>query len=160
MRDLIVLKEAITQKQSVVGDVSTPEKNKLIAGFLGLIEQDKWSVKVPFLLTDNNGGLYNSPLLENTNYQEYLECYTDEETGGNGLFIHYEELRFSSSWNWMMHVIDSIERLNYKVTLSRNYFSIGEHKDNYIIETNFLTGNKLEGVYHCVVSFIEYLNKI
>ena len=96
---------------------------------------------------------------------EFMEYPGD----GNGRYfrptsealVYADSLPYHTSWEWLMEVVEKIERLGYTVNISRITTSIGEIGNE---ETMFSwvcgdVSKKLEITYNAVVQFIEWYNE-
>lgn len=83
----------------------------------------------------------------------------------NGEYIYIEDLEYNSSWDWLMPVVEKIERTNNGT--DDNYFNvtIGCGFDCTIFDAhheliiNTCEQTKIKTVYKAVVEFIEWYNK-
>jgi len=120
------------------------ENNKLIAEFMGLDELGRY---VP------------TKLLPSIKYGLFQGIFEIEET------------EFHISWDWLMPVVDKIEKLNFEINgvvssvdiniiygdcIIQDEDGLGEL---YIYKHSNESGNKLESVYRAVVEFIKWYNK-
>lgn len=106
--------------------MKTTENNKLIAEFMGALanqycEFDLWAT------------LYLAPIYEDS----------DSEDVDVKHFFKPEEMRFHSSWDWLMLVIERIEQVN-------------EGVPSQLI--NLTLFSELKEVYSAVVEFIKWHN--
>ena len=71
-------------------------------------------------------------------------------------------MRFHSDWNWIMEVVEAIEKLGYytknECIRNVNYFNIYELKNNE--ETFYGSGNnsKKEAVVQAIYQFLKWYN--
>ena len=110
--------------------------NKLIAEFMGCIHLLPFKNTNSFKMNDNG-------------------TRTEE-----GKWYRLNELKYHSSWDWLMPVIEKIERLGYAVNIYEQECRIFEDrtiKPKYKKITYELT--KIEAVYKAVVEFIKWYNK-
>lgn len=83
----------------------------------------------------------------------------------------FSELRFHSSWDWLMPVVEKIESLNFTdsdgeeysfdVTIRYGDVTIEDEdstRKNFHIHKHGTDGNKLNAVYEAVIEFIEWYN--
>lgn len=116
-------------------EVDTTENNKLIAEFMG--------------------GLYNNQarlsLQSNEIWLPYHGVCNYKNNNGKCLKYH-------SSWDWLMEVVEKIESLGHRVIIgfsgSKNYCEIG--LNNFFIQ--IFEETKIEAVYQAVVEFIKWYN--
>lgn len=75
----------------------------------------------------------------------------------NGIATKPEDMKFHSSWDWLMPVVEKIESLgNYGFTIYRNSTNI----NGLPIELANTRGNtKIEAVYNACVEFILWYNE-
>ena len=114
------------------------ENNKLIAEFMGYIYEDD-----RFFMEDSNGELVAKSQYEN---------------------LHHE-LKYDSSWDWLMPVVDKIESLNdtkgdpYRFTITMYDASI-KGTDIEILGDSYYEGSeqKIVSTYQAVVEFIKDYN--
>ena len=114
--------------------MNTQENNKLIAEFMGLKDGDK----------------YLSPSLEET------------ESIGLGMYVDSDEMRYHTSWDWLMPVVDKIESLSM-VSFEKNRQEEGDYqclftKGNDIFICHY-ADTSVEATYQAVVEFINEYNK-
>ena len=73
----------------------------------------------------------------------------------------HEYLDFHKSWDWLMEVVDKLEREGHPVYISSNNCSI-YWSTNAINNKEFIVDqygeNKMDAVYRAVVLFVKYLN--
>jgi hypothetical protein len=79
------------------------------------------------------------------------------------------ELKFDTSWDWLMPVVEKIELLQFEFSIS----SIIETKDDDrtliwfhdceirdgVISITSVSNKKIESVYDCIVKFIKWYNQ-
>lgn len=118
------------------------QNNKLIAEFMGLSKQH--------LDSDNKYPVYENPYTGE--YQESIE-------------LSYEE-----SWDWLMSVVEKIERLSFNVEIKSinqhvnskdqiNQFCNISHKYKDSLHFSRLNVSKIQSVYQTVIEFIEWHNE-
>ena len=106
------------------------ENNKLIAEFMGFIADKSFEVK---LVDGINTSYYY--------YKDDVMCLP-------------ETMRYNSSWNWLMEVVEKIERLeNNLKTETREEFTQFQKVLSLPIYT------KIEAVYNACVEFIKWYNE-
>lgn len=73
----------------------------------------------------------------------------------------HPELRYYNSWDWLMPVIEKIEKLGYAVKITSKYCSIARNHTykNPLIISEF-TDSKIKKVYDIVIGFIKYYNRL
>lgn len=116
---------------------------KLIADFIGLT----WNVNE-----------FES-FFEHTFMASYanLQYWDDMDSDFN--IDPYKYLRFSTSWDWIMPVIEKIETLSFEVI----FYKLGcmikfPNKEHLPIATNADT--KMKAVYDCILLFIKWHNSL
>ena len=129
-------------------DINIEEANKLIAEFIGY----------PYFLSDSG-----------------VDSWGDDDVErweiGIDIYCKIDELEFHSSWDWLMDIVDKIERLGYDTLISKGYaisnygtyyveigkdFCTGEEHKEVIL--SYLTKSKIESVYLAVITFIKWYN--
>ena len=111
------------------------ENNKLIAEFMGFIADKSFEVK---LVDGINTSYYY--------YKDDVMCLP-------------ETMRYNSSWNWLMEVVEKIESLGNDILITSNYIQITYDKGEKFI-TIELEGNiKIFAVYNACIEFIKWYNK-
>ena len=123
--------------------MNTLEGNTLIAEFMGW---DKW-----------NTGTFETPF-EDASYVN----------GEPNHFCEARHLKFYSSWDWLMPVVEKIESMSYKVHINTGNCEIYScelfEKDNLIINKyygdfkNEIT-TKITAVWLACVDFIKWYNE-
>lgn len=73
-----------------------------------------------------------------------------------------DDLKYHSSWDWLMPVIEKIETLGYK--FEKNYQPIDKDWQSLIVKGNDIlyqefSENSLDSSYYVVVKFIKEYNK-
>lgn len=78
----------------------------------------------------------------------------------------YEQCKFHSDWNWLMKVVDKIERLllnddnSFNVTIGATNYCVIQDSYGEIYEDIEISGEtKLLTVYKAVIKFIKWYNK-
>jgi len=70
-----------------------------------------------------------------------------------------EEAQYHSSWEWLMEVLEKIETLDFKVSLSKDSWQIYklycDFPDNFIIDADF-QGDRLANAFDGISSFCEW----
>lgn len=98
------------------------------------------------------------PIVRNiyTDVPGYCWDYNKEDEFGNTinrLIFFYEDLKFSSSWDWLIPVIDKITSLN-------EYSKFIDYTASMVSEGGIYINTKyIENTYSEVVNFIEWYNK-
>lgn len=111
------------------------ENNKLIAEFMGFIADKSFEVK---LVDGINTSYYY--------YKDDVMCLP-------------ETMRYNSSWNWLMEVVEKIESLGNDILITSNYIQITYDKGEKFI-TIELEGNiKIFAVYNACIEFIKWYNE-
>lgn len=128
------------------------ENNKLIVEFLGYQPCHQNLYKI--------GDDFNSTTIF-SEYQEEDE-YLTIEVGKRQLKFEPSEMLFSSSWDWLMPVVEKIETLGYK--FEKNYQRVDKDWQSLIVKGNdilfqeFNKDSKLSTNY-VVVEFIKWYNE-
>jgi hypothetical protein len=119
------------------------ENNKLIAEFMGYRQANC-----------NNGKAWNTD-------DRYLHKTLPIQ--GRLITKECEYLKFNSSWDWLMPVIEKIEKMGYDSLISNFQAHITKSSRTY---SNIFIGNaqnaeltKLKATYKMVVEFIKWYNK-
>lgn len=124
--------------------MNTQENNKLIAEFMG--------GKLIFPSTCNYG------VFEFSKKDKYILTYNVEPTTENGIAQHL--LKFNTSWDWLMKVVDKIESMGFCFDIMGKACSISRH-DEMIVDLN---GNdfdkKIDSVYFACVDFLEWYTTV
>lgn len=121
------------------------EKNRMIAEFMGGEDQSKFVGGASQIIFKNK-----HPLFRNSFY--------------------YSELKYDTSWDWLMPVVATIEDLGCKFEIfpsetKKNYYiaKVVTYSNNTFIQ-NFVFSSiadaKREAVHKVVVKFIEFYNTI
>ena len=82
------------------------------------------------------------------------------EVKENGSCVELEDLQYHESWNWLMPVVESIERLGYEFFIVEDRVKVS-HNTDHSIETiiDLTSRSKLNATYNAVVEFINQYNK-
>ena len=90
---------------------------------------------------------------------EFLNLHRDEEVAIYKFNAYpYEYLRFNSDWNWIMEVVEAIEKLGYEIDIFSNCVQICDTPDeNYITEAAGKT--KKEAVVQAINQFLIWYNE-
>lgn len=108
------------------------EDNKLIAEFMGL--------------TPNMESIFDPGI------KQWLDA--------DGEYYTDNELKYHSSWDWLMPVVEKIESLDYFCMINR-WTSIYSGSEGNRVAVTSVEGNpKIMNTFIAVVIFIEYYNKI
>ena len=107
------------------------ENNKLIAVFMG------WIIPLP---------------IENAKY-----CREDLDT--ENVWVSVEDLKFHSSWDWLMPVIEKIESLGYEWSYLNHVAVITDNGfKQHFRDISFADESRLKATYNVVVEFIKWYN--
>ena len=122
------------------------ENNKLIAEFMGGVLSS-----VPNLIN-----------LPQTRGDANIHSVKGSEVLPNGTYsVHrLSELKYHSSWDWLMPVVDKIESLGYEFFIVEDRIKIAhntDHSTETIIDFT-LGGSKRDATYQAVVEFIKQYN--
>lgn len=140
----------MTQEQGIEG-------NKLIAEFVG------------FKMWWSEGGSYDWPEKElEISVPDFLE---DEDleymyTLDMPFYMYWGELKFNTSWDWLMPVVEKIEELGYTTVIHGYGKDFTPYLETYcaIKEGNYRWGygeskSKIEAVWLASVLFIQWYNE-
>lgn len=121
------------------------ENNKLIAKFMGFSTQSD-AVDERTLAYYVGDSIINA---DNTNNENEDNVF------------HPEDMKFNSSWDWLMSVVERIENFGYEFIIveSRCYV---KHNTDHSIEELFhieTIGSKIDTTYKAVLKFINNYNK-
>ena len=129
------------------------EGNKLIAEFMGAIFHKDWT-----------SAIYKIP-------QDTYE-YIINPTPVSSKFWMADEMCYHSSWDWLMPVVDKIEKENASQFTYRYYDEINWGKELHVVTSSYFlnsynrlnkkfkceSSNKLEAYWLAVVEFIKWYN--
>ncbi len=84
----------------------------------------------------------------------------------NGMYVteKLENLKFQSDWNYLMEVVEKIERLGYHIRfywnsgIKKNVCFIEKEYNSYNYIGNGLSIKKIEAVYNACLEFIKWYN--
>lgn len=69
-----------------------------------------------------------------------------------------DELRFSKDWNWLMEVVDRINKTGrFEVVIQYGFCYITDEMDELTL--SFPASNTIKATYQAVVEFIKWYNK-
>jgi len=70
-----------------------------------------------------------------------------------------DDLKYHSSWDWLMPVVEKIESLGYEFTIIESRCNINHNTDHSVEELFHIEtlGSKLNTTYQAVVNFIKHL---
>lgn len=130
----------MTQKQILEG-------NKLIAEFMGCKKEK------------NNPDLYHTGHFYNTEIETGIGMQPSNED-----VYGYDEMKYNSSWDWLMPVVEKIESLGFWINIKKNHVTVAyDNKNTYdsnMIHSEFGDISKIERVYICVINFIKFYNEL
>ncbi len=133
------------------------EGNKLIMKFAGNLKILKISPLV-YKVNGQNFRLREEP----KDYEDYfLTLFCDPNNTGS--------IKYHSSWNLLMPVVEKIESLHYDTRIAATYFlEDGDYKAVYYMDIETLTGltisytkerkSKIETVWISIINFIKWYN--
>ncbi len=137
--------ETMTDKEIIEG-------NKLIAGFLQLqyhkVNQRKW---ISQSFDDYGSTALNGYWMEKGEYYFYNSEQCSES-----------QLKFHSSWDWLMPVLDKIQAQVYGVNIVNNYCQIivlNKNNTYKYAKTVTESKSKIENAWQSAVEFITWHNK-
>ena len=121
------------------------ENNKLIAEFMGFSTQSD-------AIDERTMAYYVGDIITNADN-------TNNENEDN--VFHPDDMKFNSSWDWLMSVVEQIENFGYEFIIveSRCYL---KHNTDHSIEELFhieTIGSKIDTTYKAVLKFINNYNK-
>ena len=121
------------------------ENNKLIAEFMGFPTQSD-AIDERTLAYYIGDSIINA---DNTNNENEDNVF------------HPDDMKFNSSWDWLMSVVERIENFGYEFIIveSRCYL---KHNTDHSIEELFhieTIGSKIDTTYKAVLKFINNYNK-
>ena len=76
-----------------------------------------------------------------------------------------DSLKYDASWNWLMPVIEEIEKLNCRVDIFSTACQLEDFRDFGITEgfpkiwDKIIGGTKIEATYLAVIKFIKWYNE-
>jgi hypothetical protein len=90
---------------------------------------------------------------------EFLNLHRDKEVAIYNLNAYqYDFLKFHSDWNWIMEVVEAIEKKGYEIDIFSNCVEICDTPDeNYITEAVGKT--KKEAVVQAINQFLIWYNE-
>lgn len=159
--------------------MTTTEKNKLIAEFMGLdlinlainpIELNESLIKVGKHYINT----IDKKIFECTKTAFPLVIVEENEKGfycaniKNCKEVSFtNDLKYNSSWDWLMPVVERIESLGYWINAKRNFCIIevfgndyeAKNKNTFFVNKKQWAETKLEAVYNAVVEFILWYNQ-
>lgn len=104
----------------------------------------------------------------NTLIARFMELPEHEDTDDNLMFEYIEDnlwypkdLKYHSSWAWLMPVVETIDRIGFDVQISRISVKISEILDNENPIVSLVCGDiskKIEIVWLAVIEFITWYN--
>lgn len=79
--------------------------------------------------------------------------------------VNVEDLKYHSSWDWLMPVIEKIEEIGKRpgiygkeVIIHSQYTSVGNYGPNYIVQTTTDDTDKIGATWQTVIKFIQWYN--
>ena len=119
------------------------ENNKLIAEFMGGIISS-----VPNLIN-----------LPQTIGQSSILCVKGSEGLPSGTYNveRINDLKYHSSWDWLMPIVEKIESLGYEFIIAESRCNINHNTDHSVEELFHIetVGSKLDTTYQAVIQFIK-----
>lgn len=102
-------------------------------------------------------------------FMGFSKCVTDhdtfwkengEECTINSWDFHSLHLKFDTSWDWLMPVVEKIESLGYTVDIANSDYQIRKTGDTEAFIFHYGPDRpKIKAVYEAVVEFIEWYNQ-
>ena len=143
--------------------------NELIAEFMGYEY---------FPYRDDEKGWLHGWMHPNVNRKFGEHARKIAQSRGTFLCRNHGQLRYSTSWDWLMPVVEKIEEMNYVVQISAwpdRKYSRGKLMESWVerrckIEDEhsdgdeppygfgYSTDSKIESVYKAIVEFIKWYN--
>ena len=114
------------------------ENNKLIAEFMGVFDK--------ILSTGNIHSWSDAPFY-----------YTTEDTREKVIKNISKYSKYSKDWNWLMQVVEKIEKLKCTVVIEKNICRI--HKWGLHFGHAYKFETKIEAVYNACIEFIKWYNE-
>jgi hypothetical protein len=69
------------------------------------------------------------------------------------------KVKYHSSWDWLMPVVEKIESLDYKVDIFYKYAQVSTMDEDFICRSFAINHSKIQEVWEMVVKFIKWYNK-
>lgn len=136
------------------------ENNRLIAEFLDWFTEDNPSVK---------SSVYETPMMVNVSSREDWETKVDYWTS----WLRADEMKFHTSWDWLMISVEKIEDLVIKTSTSESLvFSVNitndfcaiiwndEDTEHSWAEIEEVAPTKIQATYKAVVELIKWYNTL
>jgi len=89
---------------------------------------------------------------------EFMGCLIHAQTKAhltNDGFYHTKDLKYHSDWNWLMEVINKIEKLDFRVSITEFSTNIGNEK---LKISQWQAKTKIENCYNACLEFIKWYN--
>ena len=151
--------------QTNTNTMETIENNKLIAEFMGYKQSENGYYNIESNLPQFNGcdnaeWCCTEDIHLDWSKPESKQIYVN--TGGFYWVIGAENLRYHSSWDWLMLVVEKIESKGYEVLIGRISCKVNKilYRDNPI--SSMVCGDiskKIQITYLAIVEFIKWYNK-
>ena len=121
------------------------ENNKLIAKFMGFSTQSD-------AIDERTLAYYVGDIITNADN-------TNNENEDN--VFHPEDMKFDSSWDWLMSVVERIENFGYEFIIVESRCYVKHNTDHSIKELFHIEtiGSKIDTTYKAVLKFINNYNK-
>lgn len=91
----------------------------------------------------------NTLIAEFMQLPKQLEMYENPITGE---YINSSELNYDSCWNWIMTVVEKIESLNFRVSITEFCTNISNEK---VKISQWESKNKIDKTYKAILEFIQ-----
>jgi hypothetical protein len=95
-----------------------------------------------------------------------LEFYEPHNTWLKNGILYSKVLKYNTDWNWLMPVIDEIEKLGFEFTIKRFSVQIettswsGKWMKNVeYSKTLVCAGNRVELIFSAIIQFLEWYNE-
>jgi hypothetical protein len=91
---------------------------------------------------------------------EFLNLHRDEEVAiFNMRSYSYDCLKFDLDWNWIMEVVDAIEKLGYQFNIYHEDCVIEKDKKFIVITHATKKKSKKEAVVQAINQFLKFYNE-
>jgi len=107
------------------------------------------------LIADRTERINNNELIHVFMGNAYCSCGQSSKHFQTG--INAGDLKYNTSWDWLMPVVEKIESLMWEVEIRATRCTIEQYPDSskYFYGAN---GDKIKSTYHAVVEFIKWYN--
>jgi hypothetical protein len=81
----------------------------------------------------------------------------------SGEMLEAMSVKYHSSWDWLMEVVEKIESLGFYFNIKKNHVVVArdnkDTRDNEMIHSEWGDQSKIERVFQCAVAFVKYCNQ-